>query len=402
MNRRHIAQRARIKNSAWRVEADTNFLRNTLVVLRQGIMEYAQGELAGMPAHLQMARVYVSPEVIRDAAAIASLEGKPIVVGHIWQDCNTVTASCGNIAGTPYATADGAELLSDILVTDRDAARRVMLEPGDPEKLEEVSSGFDAVVIWEPGVSPNGEPYDGYFVDVRYNHLALLPAGCGRGGELTRILNQSEAMLMDYTKMRLRSGRFVRVVNEDVPLLEADIADGDAAAAVAVSPEKLQETLDELATLKAEREKLNARIDELQGALEATKEQLEEATSDDAVEAAAELMNEEREEADKVMVANGLSLTAEQRKLRGTPLRAVVVNALRVKNGKPALTAEQAGNEHFVRGVFNAHHDMLPAGSLPAGYQAAQVTNAHANPGAHVPLTGKAQFDALYGKKKGA
>ena len=166
---------------------------------------------------------------------------------------------------------------------------------------------------------------------------------------------------MEFTRVKLSTGQVVRVLNEDVKDLEA--ADTASAEKVknAVTPEQLQEALDELAALKSEVGDKNARIAELEGSIQAYKDQLEAALSPEVVEEAAMEMANEREEATAVMNSAGLKLEGDDKKLRGHDLRAKVVNSIRVKNGKAALTEDQAKDEAFVKGMYSVLAESAPA-----------------------------------------
>lgn len=354
-----ITTAARIQNNAWRYDPDTGFLRCTASILCAGVMTYQRSELesSNPPEGLEELRVYVSPEELSDPEGIATLEGMPAVIGHTWQT-SAGLSDCGSISGAPcIESIDGVpHLMAGILLKQPEAVRRVMLPAGDPQRLEEISSAGDWGVIWEPGISPGGEAYDGYFVKLRYNHVALLPPGAGRAGASVRIINEKEAPKMEFTRVQIRnkkSGqtRSVRVANEDVPMLEETMSDNEEVINAAITPEQLQSALDELATLRGETEEKNKRIAELEGMIQSYKDQLDSALSTDAVAAAAEEMAVENEEASQVMNSKGLKLDPTK-KLRGHALRAHVVNSVRVANGKPELTADQLKEEGFVKGMY--------------------------------------------------
>lgn len=392
----NITRKVRVKNNEWRYDPETGFLRCTVIVLKSGVMEYVAGELPNMPEGLQVARVYVSPEELSLPESVITLEGMPAVVGHIWQSTTTRNTGCGNVAGTPYVihseVAEVAELYCDVLVTDPETVRRIMLSDGDEEKLVEISSAFDARVTWTPGIAA-GISHDGTFSEISYNHIALLPTGCGRAGETVRIINQKDEAKMEFTRIKLRSGGFARVANEDVPALEADMKAADEEVKKTIDPAKLQETLDALVAAKKERDDAQAKIDELEGSVAALREQLEDALSDTTVEAAAEQMSAEKDEAEQVLVANSLTMTPELKKLRGHPLRVAVVNSIRKASGRAELTAEQTGKEDFVSGMFGTIKETV-AVRAPHGSEAFQVQNSAVKQ----PVNA---FNRAYGKKEG-
>jgi hypothetical protein len=401
-----ITTAARIKNNAWRFDPDTGFLRCTAAILCPGVMTYARAELedAGPPEGLQQIRMYVSPEELAAPEGIATLEGMPAVVGHTWQQAGALT-SCGNIAGAPFI-ADG-HLMAGILVTDPEAVRRTMLPDGDPAKLVEISSAGDWSIIWQPGITPDGQAYDGLFVKLRYNHIALLPTGAGRAGASVRIINEKEAPKMEFTRVQLRMAggklRFVRVANEDVNALEEAMTENEEVAKSAITPDQLQAALDELTTLKEETKVKTDRIAELEGMITAYKDQLDAALSPAAVEAAAADMAVENEEATAVMNAAGLQLGADDKRLRGHALRSKVINSVRVKNGKPALTEEELKDEGYVKGMYKAQAEMAGhAQRKPAGHQVVTTTVQNAND-KKTPNMANTQdrFDRLYPKAEG-
>ena len=391
-----ITGRVRIRNQLWRYDPTTGFLRCTAVMLQHSVMTYRRDELSVPPEVVPTAstlRILVPQDQIGDPASMTSLEGVPATVGHTWQTAETVEVSVGSVAGAPCF--DGQDLTADILVTDREAARRIMLPADDPERLEEISTGFDAQIIWEPGISTPGE-FDGYFAQIRYNHVGILPAGHARGGGAVRIVNTSTepAEMPDIilTRVKLRSGRTIRVHNEDAPLVDDETKATEDEVKNAPDPAKLQELMDKVTELNAQIATATSERDELAGQLQALKEQLEAALNPENVESAAAELAEERDEATAVMNAHGKKLSDDQRKLRGHALRVAVVNSVRAK----PLDEAQAANTAFVQGLFTALRDAKPAATVPpAGHQI--VNGAPAAPAAPV-----SQFERLYGVKQGA
>lgn len=394
-----ITSAARIKNNAWRYDPDTGFLRCTASILCVGVMTYRREELADAnpPEGLgDNIRLYVSVDELAKAESVATLEGMPAVVGHTWQVAGALS-SCGNVAGAPVIQGD--HLIADILVTEPSAVRRIMLPDGDPERLQEISSAGDWSIIWEPGVSPDGQTYDGYFVNMTYNHVALLPAGAGRAGASVRIINAKEVATMEFTRMKVR-GKTIRVLNEDVEKMEEVMNEADAEVKNAITPEQLNAALEELAALKQETADKNSRVAELEGMIQAYKDQLDAALSPDQVEEAAAEMAEEREEASAVMNSHGLKPDESFKKLRGHGLRSKVVNSIRVKNGKAALTDDELKDEGYVNGMYKAFAE-LHGSAKPASVTGASVVQIKNSDGQIVNMSNNAErAKHLYGKKQ--
>lgn len=367
-----LTGRVRIKNQQWRYDPETGWLRCTAVLLQNSVMPYQRAELRA-PHDVRPTEdtlyIWVPPDALADPDSLASLEGTPVVAGsHVWQTGEEDTNRCGSIAGRP--TFNGEDLVADILVTDREVAQRIMLPAGDPERLEELSTGFDGLVEWMGGLSECG-PYDGRFSQIRYNHTAILRAGEARGGSSVRIVNTLEhQMPAEFTRIRLRNGKYARVMNEDLPAVEEDQADTEAKA---VDGNKLNDLMAQVEQLNQQIADLTAQRDQAAGELLSVKEQLEAALDTSAIEAAADNMAAERDEASSVMNSRGLQLTAEQKKLRGHALRVAVVNAIRTT----PLTEEQAKNEALVSGVYMGIKDAVPAAAkAPAGHQIVNSTPA--------------------------
>ena len=356
---------ARIQNQLWRYDPETGFLRCTAVLLQRSVLAYQRsGDCIAVPDDVRPGEptvyIHVPADEIARPEAMTSLEGVPAVVGaHEWQTVAADELRCGQIAGAPYF--DGSDLCADILVTDAEAVRRIMLPPGDPDKLEEISTGFDALVTWEPGLSSDLGPFDGRFQNLRYNHVAILQAGRARGGSSVRIIN-TEPSMPELTRIKLRSGAIVRVVNEDVPAVEADQQAAEDTAKTAVDPAKIDEMLKTISGLNDQIAALTGERDQIAGQLQALKEQLEAAIDPATVEAAAVEMSDQRAEAEKVMNAHGKTLAPELRKLHGHALRVAVVNSIAAKP-----LAENASAD-YVRGVYEGYA-AAPVTKPPAGHQ---------------------------------
>jgi hypothetical protein len=84
----------------------------------------------------------------------------------------------------------------------------------------------------------------------------------------------AEAQAMDITRVKLPSGRTVRVLNEDAPILEEDAAVSEEKAKNAIDPAKAAELIAELTDVKGQRDALDARVQEISGQLQALKDHL--------------------------------------------------------------------------------------------------------------------------------
>jgi hypothetical protein len=177
-------------------------------------------------------------------------------------------------------------------------------------------------------------------------------------------------------------------LNEDLAALDAEMKDTEEKVANAPDAKQVAGMLDELKALRAETDEKNKRIEELQGQLQAYMDQLSAAMSPEVIEMAANEMAKEKEEAAAVMNAHGLTLSDEQKSLRGHALRSAVVRAV-----NSSIKDDEASNEPYIKGLFTgyARVKLVP----PAGHQAAQVTNEAAVSGPDLSQN-PSRFERLY------
>ena len=350
--------KSKIENKSWNVDKD-GFLRCKTSVLKSGILDYHRSELGGqVPESVkdEVIKLFVPKEELENQQSLKSLEGKPIVVGHEWQESGN-TSSVGNIAGAPQIV--GNMLLSDILITDASAKERIMLNNGNEMKLSDQSSAYDCNIVWESGFDDKGNFYHGKQTDLDYNHVALLPIGGGRAGTDVRILNKQKigASKVEFTQVEM-GDTFIRVANDDLSKFKAELSNTKTKLENSASALEAQEaltkandTIKELETKKAE---LEGRANQLQ-------EDLEKASSFERIKEEAQKLTADLDQASKVMNAHGLELSDELKNVHGLELKAKVVNSIRVQNGSSELTEDQSKNEGFVEGVFMTLSEVKPS-----------------------------------------
>lgn len=369
-----MVMRQKIINSDWNIDAD-GFLRCRTTVLKAGVMSYSPCELAGVPEnlkHKEVINLLVPPEELCSPKAIKSLEGKPIVANkHEWQEAGAM-CDVGNVAGTPQANLP--YLYADILVTDPETIEQIK-----SRELVEQSGAYDSVIVWESGTTDNGEEFDGIQREYNFNHVSILPAGCGRGGKDVRILNHNnrEEKPMEFTTVKFGKSR-IRVCNEDMDAFdkESEKKDDDMKKVEdekkdvvenSVDQGQFEEVLEQLKTMTAAKEELEGKLAQMQ-------EQLESALSADMIEEQAQVMNEEREEAEKVMNSYGVKLDKTKR-LRGHDLRVHVVNSVRIKNGRSELKGDSL-KEGFVTGMYKQMAETITVEpKMPVGSSIVKVEN---------------------------
>ena len=186
----------------WQID-DDGFMRCRATILKTGVLKYHRSEIPAelIPESLidEWIFLLVSAEELGNTESIKTLEGKPLVIGHEWQEAGNVT-DVGNIAGAPFF--DGEYLIAEPLVTDKIAIERVMIEGTDPRKLQDLSSAYDSGINWESGYTESEEFFHGTQVDLRYNHVALLGIGDGRAGTDVRIFNKKGDSTVEFTNVK--------------------------------------------------------------------------------------------------------------------------------------------------------------------------------------------------------
>lgn len=158
---------------------------------RVGILEYRNPDGS-------IRREFRPPEEVFHPESLASLAGAPVLDGHsTWVTPETFsTHSRGHVVeGTPRQ--DGELVAADLVVQDAGTLKRV-----ERRDLSEISCGYTCGVIDPTPGEWNGKRYDCVQRAIRYNHVALLPAGTGRAGrECALRLDAAEPVSEAYAEL---------------------------------------------------------------------------------------------------------------------------------------------------------------------------------------------------------
>jgi len=166
------AKVVRLESGAVRVEG---------AVTRVGVLQYSDGARTWGELHL--------PEEIHAPASLATLPGIAVTDDHPTELVTPETwdaVAIGHVADSVGVEADTGLVVASLVVSSADALARV-----DSGELTEISAGYTCEVDPSPGVY-QGTPYEAVQRGIRYNHIALGPAGWGRAGSDVRLrLNAS-------------------------------------------------------------------------------------------------------------------------------------------------------------------------------------------------------------------
>lgn len=270
------------------------FIRDTPIVGRTGILVYRNADGTER-------KEYRPPEEAFKADSLASLQGKPITIGHkayVTAGNAAQVAPIGSVLSA--GRQDGDTIRADIVIYNLDTSAR------------ELSCGYTLDLDETPGTTPEGEHYDAVQRNIVYNHLAV----CSRGRAGIARLNMDGSQMIDeenpkedkrmveMTKIRLDSG----IEYECAPEVKVEI-------------EKMRK---DSAEAKKEFDKLQAKFDALGAELakeqEGRKADAEKAKAnfDEAIKARVELLKV----AEAHKVANTDSMT-------DTEIKTAVIKAVR-------------------------------------------------------------------------
>ena len=359
---------------SWDID-HAGFLRCKTSVLKSCVLSYAPNEITDkeMPAPLRLrdkVMLLVPPEELAKDSALASLEGRPVSVDHYWQS-TLGTNDVGSVAGKPIYDAESKVLFADILIKDPVAIQRITADKDDALKLVEQSAAYLMKIDWTPGVTEDGESYDGIQRNIQYNHVALVGEGEGRAGRDVRILNKrGKEMALDneFTQMKL-SGQTVRVMNADVEKVEKvqnEMDEKNKTISELVDPKKLEELSESLKTSRDEVAAKNAEIDGKVGEITELQAKLDELRDPAEQEKALNKVMNERENAQRVynslkgnVDSKDLQEASDKAKtLQGNDLRCHVVDSSRALNKRTPLSEDELANPDLVNGMFMTMLDM--------------------------------------------
>lgn len=122
-------------------------------------------------------REYRPDSSVFDTKALAGFSDVAVTVGHPPNGVNADNWKAVAVGETGEAKRKDAFMVAPITVRDAATITRV-----ENKELVELSCGYDIDYDATPGVTPEGERYDGVQTNIRGNHVALLPKGEARGG----------------------------------------------------------------------------------------------------------------------------------------------------------------------------------------------------------------------------
>jgi hypothetical protein len=154
---------------------EEGFLRVWCRAARSGIQSYKRPDGTTV-------REYRPPEEVSKPDSVASFAMTPVTWTHppVLLDSKNTAEYLKGYSGSHTRFTDGFVEVA-LQITDEEIIRRIK-----NKEATEVSAGYKVDYDDTPGVTPEGEPYDGVQRNIRVNHIAIVPRG--RAGPEVRLL----------------------------------------------------------------------------------------------------------------------------------------------------------------------------------------------------------------------
>lgn len=368
-----LQDRAAIPVPSQRTYTENGYLKVPgRVALAGNVQQYLASELglADRPGNT-VVNVYRPPESVFDPASLATYDNADVTVEHPTEmvDAGTFKRVAVGHAISP-GRQEGIAVVVDLLIKDADAIKAI--EGGKCE----LSAGYMAEYVEQPGVTPDGTPYEFIQRGIAVNHIALCDQA--RAGRLARLFDHKTPLeaVMSH-KVTLDSGAKVEVADEASAILIQSTIDGLRKRVADAEEEK---TKAELAKDEAE-----AKAD----ALDEENEELKKQASEDSI---------------SKRLADVLAITDAARKLAGAEFTCDSVNPLEIKRAALAARLPKRAwadkSEAYVSAAWDSEMEKKEAEDEDEEDEKSKTTDSHRQLGDDLSKvkTGDAQttLDAAY------
>ena len=342
------------------------------VALAGNVQQYTAQELGltDRPGNAAV-NVYRPAESVFDPASLASYATADITVEHPTEMVDAVTYRRDSVGhATGPGRQEGDAVVVDLIIKDQSAIKAI--EGGKAE----LSAGYLAEYVAEPGIAPDGTPYEFIQRGIAVNHIALCDKA--RAGHKARLFDTKTPLeaVMSH-KVTMDSGVKVEVADEATQTL-------------------IQSTIDSLRKRVADAEEEKAKAEQAK----------------DEAEAKADAKDEENEELKKKAsedslgkrLADVMAVTDSARKLVGDEFTCDSVNPLEIKRAALAARLPKREwadkSEAYVAAAWDAEIERKEAEDEEEEEDKAKTTDSHRKLGEDLSKvkTGDAQttLDAAY------
>jgi len=335
---------------------DEGYLKVWCKAARTGTQLYTRGDG-------KQCREYRPEDEVSKPESLASFGMKAVTMGHppVLLDAeNTKVHQIGH-AGSQVRYNDGFVEVA-LLITDKNAIERI--QRGD---AQEVSSGYRVDFDPTPGVTPEGESYDGVQRNIRINHIAVVKKG--RAGSDVRLIldscDRNDAIAWDENPS---NSPVISMARINLDGMDLELPAETAGAVQSFAKEAARANADLQSKLDSQEEQIQAVVtenEETLGRLDAALERIEELEKQvtEAAEAA-----EKRDDAAEINEAVNTRLATlnkfapilpEEYNFDGEDERAIM--ALAYENVFEQAPREDANNDYLLGvldGVLAAMEDV--------------------------------------------
>ena len=258
-------------------KTDEGYLKVWCKAARVGTQLYTRGDGSQV-------REYRPEEEVSDPDSLASFGMKAVTLNHpkVLLDSKTTKLHQVGHAGSHVRFSDGFVEVA-LVITDQEAIDSI--ERGD---TQEVSAGYRVDYDPTPGVTPEGESYDGIQRNIKVNHIALVSRG--RAGRNARLLldscDRNDAVAEIEPPSNSASKSMARITLDGLEVeIPADSATAvksfvkDTERGMAELQQKLDAQVEEFQAATNEKTELQERVDNATGRIEELEKQLAEAVA---------------------------------------------------------------------------------------------------------------------------
>jgi hypothetical protein len=258
-------------------KTDEGYLKVWCKAARVGTQLYTRGDGSQV-------REYRPEDEVSDPDSLASFGMKAVTLNHpkVLLDSKTTKLHQVGHAGSHVRFSDGFVEVA-LVITDEEAINSI--ERGD---TQEVSAGYRVDYDPTPGVTPEGESYDGIQRNIKVNHIALVSRGragrnarllldsCDRNDAVAEIETPSNSADLSMARITL-DGLEVEIPADSATAVKSFVKDSERG--MAELQQKLDAQVEEFQAATNEKTELQERVDNATGRIEELEKQLAEAVA---------------------------------------------------------------------------------------------------------------------------
>lgn len=290
---------------------DEGYLRVKARIARTGIQSYTDSN-GGVRLEYRPEEEVAAPEALDSfREKCVTKEHPPVLLDAV----NTKEYAVG-FTGAEVSYSDGF-VETTLTVTDKETIDAIMR--GD---VREVSCGYKVDYSAEPGITSDGQHYDGIQRNIRGNHVAIVNRARA-GAQVRLMLDSADAAVNDLVNLSKGEIMTANIMFDGVSY------EADAALAAALAAER-EDAKGSYAEMKRQYEDAMAKAEKLKAEMDAMKEEMQ--GKNDAAEGRADALAEQVE-----------SLQAELEAAKQINVDSIVAERIAlVEKAKPVLDAEYA------------------------------------------------------------